>query len=309
VARLAHGFADDVVGAMALAWPKDKPLVVVPAMNHQMLNAPVTQENLSRLGRHGFMVTPTQNGSLACGEEGEGRMLEPEQILAWIFNSREPRGRVLITGGATREPIDGIRFLSNVSTGQTAAALCEELGARGWQVTHLHGEGAAQPARATERIVFSSFTDLDEKLRRELGAHDYRAVIHCAAVSDYSVVDARPDVKLSSENNLHLELKRNFKILPRLREYARDKKLVVIGFKLTLGQTPDATRAAAHAILDASVDAVVANDWRQVNGNRERHPGRLVCRNGETPFENLASLSEHLHQMILNQGVEHDSLS
>src|SRR4051812_6287817 len=112
LARLAGGFADDLVSAMTLAWPGDKPYFIFPAMNHQMLQAPVTQVNLQTLMSRGFRVAPTQSGSLACGEDGPGRMLEAEEILRRI--RVKPLGEVLITGGATREPIDGIRFISNV---------------------------------------------------------------------------------------------------------------------------------------------------------------------------------------------------
>lgn len=305
IARLAAGLSDDLVSALALAWPTDKPFTIIPAMNHQMLAAPVTQENLARLAQRGFNIAPTQSGALACGEVGEGRMLEAEQVIALLF--RTALGRVLITGGATREPIDGIRFLSNVSTGQTAATLASALGDLGWQVTYLHGAGAITPPRVACTQNFSSFQDLNEKLRAELAHHDYAGIIHCAAVSDYSVNDARPDVKLSSEQDLHISLTRNFKILPRLKEYSRNKATTVVGFKLTLGEGEETMLAAARQALGLTVDAVVANDWQAVTADRRRHPGFLLRKDSLEKFTDLNSLSGLLHSLFL--GGDHDSLS
>jgi phosphopantothenoylcysteine decarboxylase / phosphopantothenate---cysteine ligase len=306
IAKLAHGFSEDLLSAMALAWPADKKFFVFPAMNQQMLQASVTQENLKRLEQRGFTVAPTQSGSLACGEEGPGRLLEVEEILARV--ALKPLGRILVTGGATREPIDGIRFISNVSTGQTAAAISDELTNQGWKVTYLHGVGAKQPQNAHAK-GFESFADLNHQMHRELSGEEYAAVIHCAAVSDYSVDSAQPKIKLKTGADLQLKLHPNFKILPRLREYSRNKNIRVIGFKLVLAEDSDHSVKAARKLLAPTVDAVVANEWKAVNGDRSRHPGSLVTA-GSTPreFENLRDLSSLLHSFI-QKGVAHDSLS
>lgn len=307
LARLAHGFADDLVSAMALAWPREKDFWIFPAMNSQMLAASATQENLATLSQHGFRVAPTQSGSLACGETGPGRLLEPEEILAHL-SSPAAKGKILITGGATREPIDGVRFISNVSTGQTAATLCDLYRRRGWEVTYVHGVGANLPSSAVHRIEFESFTDLDEKLKQVLRAQDYSAVIHCAAVSDFSVKDAQPERKLSSSSELLVEFKRNFKILPRLKEYSLNKNAKIIGFKLTLNADENETLAAARALLSPAVDAVVANDWMQVRADRRQHPGYLVSQESVLRFQDLGELTESLAK-VLEMGGTNDSLS
>lgn len=319
VARLSHGLADDIVSALALAWPNEKPFFIFPAMNTQMLASEATQENLQRLTRRGFRVQETGAGSLACGEVGEGRLLEPDEILKRL----EPRARgsVLITSGATREPIDGIRYISNVSTGWTGARLADLLSAQGFQVTALVGEGAVQPTGA-ETISFSSFRDLDEKLREQLGRKDFLSVIHCAAVSDFSVeslIEANSNVsadgndslrkkissggelaqkKISSGGEITLQLKPNFKILPRLKEYSRRKDIKVIGFKLTLNDEKEKMAALARAQLGLTVDAVVANDWSHVTADRSRHPGQLIFSNHAIDFTTLNELSQHLSTFL-----------
>jgi phosphopantothenoylcysteine decarboxylase/phosphopantothenate--cysteine ligase len=297
IARLAAGMSDDLVSATLLAWPSGKPLHIFPAMNHQMWSAAVTQENLSKLAERGMTVAPTQNGSLACGEEGFGRMLEVDDIIQRVLTP--PLGKILITGGATREPIDGIRFISNVSSGRTAASLAQNLENRGWQVTYLSGEGAAQAQNVQRSVTFSSFSDLDEQLRRELGAEDYSAIIHCAAVSDYSIAAPSMHAKLATREELTLKLKANFKILPRLREYSRNKKIQVIGFKLTHNASEQETLAAAHSLLGANVDLIVANDWSQVSARPDRHPCWVVdLMNSPESHVTLDTLSDSLDQRL-----------
>jgi phosphopantothenoylcysteine decarboxylase / phosphopantothenate---cysteine ligase len=306
VAKFASGQGDDLVSALFLAWPKGKTFHIFPAMNVEMLSNPATQENLSTLAARGFVVHGTSAGSLACGEEGNGRLLEPEKILELL---RVPsKGRVLITSGATRESIDGIRFLSNVSTGQTGAELADRLSARGWDVTYVHGTGARLPSGRAERVPYSDFASLDQTLRAQLASFEFDGVIHAAAVSDYSVGQvngAAPERagKLSSEGELTLSLKRNHKILPLLKEYSKNKNVAIIGFKLTLNQEEARTVDIARALIGANVDAVVANDWSKVDRDRSRHPGRLVSADanaagGDQPFADLSELAELLDSRI-----------
>jgi phosphopantothenoylcysteine decarboxylase/phosphopantothenate--cysteine ligase len=293
---------------MTLAWPIEKPFHIFPAMNTQMLRAAPTQTNLELLRSRGFKVAPTEPGNLACGENGEGRLLEPERILQFL-NPQPPKklGRVLITAGATREPIDGIRFISNVSTGQTGAELATELSQRGWQVTYLAGQGAQRPARVSHALGFNDFADLERKLKTELDQRDYSAVIHCAAVSDFSLENAERHLKLSSGEPLQLDLKPNPKLLPRLKQFSRHKNLRVVGFKLTLNSEDQHTRSRARDLLGPNVDAVVANDWSQVDGDRSRHPGHLLTTSGESRFETVTQLANLLHQFLLQSAPQEKS--
>ncbi len=317
VAKLAHGMADDLACALALGWPKGKPFHVFPAMNTEMLSNAATQANLRVLSERGFRVHGTQSGNLACGEEGAGRLLEPERILELL--KTPARGKILITSGATREPIDGIRFISNVSTGQTGATLADRLSASGWDVTYLHGEGAMRPKSPVNVRAFGDFQSLDEALREELQKNSYRAVVHAAAVSDYGidkVNGASPregaklaNVKLSSEDGLAIELKKNHKILPRLKEYSKNKEIKVIGFKLTLNSDEDETARIARELLKGGVDAVVANDWSKVRADRAKHPGELVTARARLGFTDLDELARELHILIANKELNHGSLS
>ena len=323
IAQMALGLTSDVVSATLLAWPQGKPLFVFPAMNLAMLSAQATQRHLQTLRERGVQVALTGSGALACGETGEGRLLEPDEILAMITQGSPLKQKILITGGATRESIDGIRFISNVSTGRTAAELCDRLSTLGWNVTYLHGQQARQPGSSVYKLNFSDFNSLNQQLRDELSRESYHAVIHCAAVSDFAVATvngAAPgsSEKLKSGGELALMLKPTVKILPNLKEYSRDKNIRVVGFKLTLNATEEEQTRAASAILGGGVDAVVGNDWAQVSGgvdavagtlrsqvggDRSRHPGFVLANGMRREFDTVEQLA-----LILNHFFTKDAL-
>jgi phosphopantothenoylcysteine decarboxylase/phosphopantothenate--cysteine ligase len=302
IAKLAHGLADDLVSALSLAWPRNKAYTVFPAMNSVMFSSPATQENLRLLSTRGFRISSTGHGNLACGEVGLGRLLEPEEIIRQLF--APPKGKILITSGATREPIDGIRFVSNVSSGQTGATLADAFLHQGWQVTYLHGAAAVQPKQKVQAVEFSDAMDLEAKLQAHLSRDRYEAVIHCAAVSDYSVVGADPYKKISSAEDLTVTFKRNAKILPNIKAFSANPSIKVIGFKLTLNQSESEMMKRASALLGPTVDAVVANDWSQVNADRSRHPGHLLSRTQAVAFQTLDELS-----LKLDEEVNHGPMS
>ncbi len=315
LARFANGIADDAVTTLWQAtWARQAPQFIVPAMNTHMWNYPATQANVERLRQWGVHVLPTDSGELACGEQGAGRMLEPEAIQAHIEAilgedaNRErapgvpevagipPAGpgelrttrsaRVLVTGGGTREPIDAVRYIGNQSTGRTSARLADALQERGFEVTWLGGAGAVEPGHADlRRERFVSFQDLAASLERLLGDEDFDAVIHAAAVSDFSV--ARPGAgdppvgKLSSGQALELRLEPNPKLLDRLRDWSRNPDSKIVGFKLTVGAGPDERRAAVGRQFEqGQSDWVVHNDAEELSA--ARHPFTLYAPTGET---------------------------
>jgi phosphopantothenoylcysteine decarboxylase/phosphopantothenate--cysteine ligase len=168
---------------------------------------------------------------------------------------------ILITAGATREPIDAVRFLSNVSTGRTGALLADALAAQGHWVTLLHGAAAQRPARVSETETFTSTADLQAALRRRLGTGAYDAVIHCAAVSDYKPDTSHAGKMSSYAAELTLRLVPTPKLLPDLKAYAAPHPLKVIGFKLTAGaDAPSRAAAVAKLFAAGTVDAVIHND-------------------------------------------------
>lgn len=200
--------------------------------------------------------------------------------------------KVLLTSGGTREPLDAARFITNLSTGATGAALADALAARGCGVLCLCAAAGKKPAGAGIRLQeFSTFADLDAALRAALAAEAFDAVIHLAAVSDYSPAlieaDGRefppgPEAKLdSSAPELRVTFRRNFKILDRIKGYAaaggRPGPLLV-GFKLTAGAGPEKIAAKVRAL--AAADLVVHNDLAEMKKAHVFHLYRDGARAG-----------------------------
>lgn len=197
---------------------------------------------------------------------------------------------ILITSGGTEEPIDGVRYITNFSSGRTGAALAEELSALGAQVTLLHGHRASLPDIDINKESFTSFKDLNGKLETRLAGGDYDVVIHLAAVSDFSVdyletgsgekLEPSNEGKLSSDHNLTIHLRRNFKILDRLKDYSGSAhKIIVVGFKLTDTDSPELMETAAQNLLKSGkVDFVVQNNLRDIQD--EKHPARIYSSDG-----------------------------
>lgn len=287
VNKLAAGIGDDLVSTLFLAHRFDKPFLVAPAMNAAMRAHPATVAALQRLQAWGMTVLDGDAGALACGETGEGRLIEPDALHAAIVAAlpRAPtaasRGKLLITAGGTREPVDAVRAITNLSTGGTGTALARALSTAGFDVTLLLAAGSVQDTVGIARVErFGSFADLDAALRTELADPDYHAVIHAAAVSDYSVVDADATRKQPSDAaEWTLHLRRNPKLVDGLRGIATNPALQVVAFKLTAQADAAQAQQAVQRLLQRSgADWVVHNDLAQMTA--DRHPFTLVSRDG-----------------------------
>lgn len=312
--KLSAGIADDAVSTIwQAAYGQGKPMVIVPAMNTRMWRYPATQESVARLRQWGVHVLPVGKGELACGEQGEGRMLEPLEILKTVerllaFDRQVSGKRILVTAGGTRERIDSVRYIGNMSSGRTASRLADELTNAGHEVTWLGARDAIRPQKVHSMEQFYSFDDLAIQLNKLLSASDYDAVVHAAAVSDFNVASVltenggsldRTEGKLSSRSDLLLRLKPNPKLLDRLRTWSKNSDLHVIGFKLT--DTDDAQQRIAaikKQFEDSKVDAVVHNDLSEISQKAhtfclhtlEQEP--VYCEDSEALAESLNTLME-----------------
>lgn len=192
---------------------------------------------------------------------------------------------LLITAGATCEPIDDVRFISNVSTGKTGAKLADLLAAAGHTVVLLRGAAAAHASAVSAEEEFTSTDDLTARLQRRLASGTLHAVIMAAAVSDFRVVGATTGKLSSDVATRTLELARNPKILPRLKSFS-PQPLRVIGFKLTSGADDIARHAAVAAQFAAGgVDAIVHNDLADIRAaSRAQHPFAIYRSIGQAPL-------------------------
>lgn len=207
--------------------------------------------------------------------------------------------KALITYGPTRERIDGIRFLTNGSSGKTGAFLVHYLAENGWEVHAIKAQELDIPSYATSVYEFCDFQDLHRAIQNLLAEKKFDAVIHLAAVSDFSIKDViidgkriKPPIqgKLDSQKTVQIKLKPNVRILEKIKDYAKQKSPLVMGFKLTNGKSKlelekDVFRLSTHP----RIDFVVHNDFSRINGLDE-HPfsiyqGKTVVANGATKLD------------------------
>src|SRR5204863_5007453 len=193
LAKLANGLADNVLTQTALAF--DGPLVAAPAMNPRMCANRATRENVARLRERGVVLVGPDEGEMAEGEWGIGRMSEPDQILERLESVLARRDqlagkRVLVSAGGTREPLDSVRFLGNRSSGRMGVALAEEARLRGAEVTLVASNVVVPPPGKIELIAAPTAADLE---REVLARADADVVVMAAAVADYRPSEARTD--------------------------------------------------------------------------------------------------------------------
>jgi phosphopantothenoylcysteine decarboxylase/phosphopantothenate--cysteine ligase len=180
------------------------------------------------------------------------------------------KARVVVTSGATREPIDSVRFISNVSSGRTGAMISEALAARGFHVTQVAGVDSVQANGVARRETFTDHASLDTALRRLARDSDCAAVIHAAAVGDFAVADPQPGTKIASGAELSVRLQPTYKIIDRIMGYAGNPDLILVGFKLT--HEPDAgaqARAARELLKRSRARYVVQNDVSTLADGKE----------------------------------------
>lgn len=230
LARLAHGFADDLLSTLCLA--TDRPIAIAPAMNRLMWANPATQQNVQTLRTRGVSVFGPGSGSQACGETGDGRMWEPLQIREAVAALLQAPGaplsgvNVVLTAGPTREPIDPVRFITNRSSGKMGYALAEALAQLGAEVTLVSGPTALAAPTQVRRVDVQTAAQMLDAVRE----HSTRAqiLIGAAAVADYRVGSvAEQKIKKHGET-LDLALVKNPDILSELRQTYPD--LFIVGF-------------------------------------------------------------------------------
>ncbi|MDB6093921.1 MAG: coaBC [Verrucomicrobia bacterium] len=300
--RLAAGLADDLLGASFLAHDRSKPWLVAPAMNPAMWGHPATKAAVATLQGWGVEFIPIGAGRTACGESGEGRLADPVDILRHIearLARPANRQRILVTSGATAEPIDAMRVLSNISTGQTGAGLASYLANAGHDVVLLRARGSATAEAPCREETFFTFGELASALERLLVEENFDAVIHAAAVSDFAVESVEVNgvaqdlrrAKLDSRGTPVLRLRQNPKLVERLRALSRNPAVLLVAFKLTREAAPPAVATAVSDLFARSgADLVVHNDLA-ARVDAEIFPADIFHRDGQ-PAEHCATRGE-----------------
>jgi phosphopantothenoylcysteine decarboxylase/phosphopantothenate--cysteine ligase len=285
IAKLAHGLADDLLSTLCLA--RDCPLLVAPTMNVHMWNHPATQRNVAQLKTDGVEILGPGSGGQACGEVGDGRMIEPEEILAALIAWAQPKllagKRVLLTAGPTFEAIDPVRGITNLSSGKMGFALAQACAEAGAAVTLVAGPSTLPTPTGVARIAVRSAADMAAAVDSAVASVD--VFIAVAAVADYAPAEARTTKLKKSEQPLPLVLKPTPDILAAVA--ARPKPPFCVGFA---AETDDVNVNAEAKRRRKKVPLLIANRAQDAFG-RDENEVTLLDDSGAHPLPKMAKLT------------------
>ncbi len=255
IAKLALGIADDLLTATLLEY--DGPLVIAPAMHTGMWTAPATQANVATLSSRGAVFVGPVEGALAHGDEGVGRMSEPQDIAHAVASSVRPRDldgvRVLVTAGPTHEPIDPVRFIGNRSSGRMGIAIAEEASHRGASVTLVLGPGTVSARSVADVVRVETAEEMRSAVIERSAAAD--VIVMAAAVADFRPKTVATSKLKKDAGTPEIVLESTPDILAELGE-RRGAGQVLVGFA---AETDDAEAAGAAKLRRKHLDLLVAN--------------------------------------------------
>jgi phosphopantothenoylcysteine decarboxylase/phosphopantothenate--cysteine ligase len=259
IAKIANGYADDLASCAVLA--ADKKIIIAPAMNEKMLENSQTQKNLENLSKAGISILEPALDTLACGEFGVGKMCDPLEILAKIedffLNQNKLKGKkILITGGATFEPIDSVRFIGNHSSGKQAISLIKILSEMGAEITFVSANISGKIPLEEAKIIRVKTTDeMFLEVKNKIAEND--VFIGCAAVSDYKIKNPfSSKIKKENQENLNLELVQNVDILEFVGN-SKDRPSIVVGF---CAESENLVEYGKTKLRKKNLDLIIAND-------------------------------------------------
>ena len=311
LAKMANGIADDFLTSTYLACTA--PVMVAPAMNSTMWHHPATQRNIKKLAEAGVHLLEPDEGEMACGTIGPGRLSAPERIvekaLTILFAQADKSQseqkdlsaeRILITAGATREPIDPVRFISNRSSGRMGFALAAAARRRGANVTVVAGLTSVAPPLDVAVVQVTSAEEMLAAVREEIG--DATTFIAAAAVADYRA-KSRADSKIKKlKEEIILELVRTPDVLGEVSR-SRSENQLIIGFA---AETDDLLRNATEKLNRKSLDMIVANEVsRNDSGfDSDKNEVTILVRDGEAPIQIPLASKFDIANRILDEVIK-----
>ncbi len=258
IAKMAGGHADDLASTLLMA--TDKRVLIAPAMNVRMWNHAANQRNIATLGNDGILSVGPNDGDMACGEFGPGRMAEPLEIVAAVENALQngplKERHILVTSGPTHEPIDPVRYIANQSSGAQGAALARALSGLGASVTFVTGPADVAPPAGVKVVKVQTARDMLAAVKAALPAD---AAVFAAAVGDWHVAAPEPQkIQKDRKGGLpKLDLVENPDILATVSAMKKRRPQLVIGFA---AETHDVLANAATKLKRKRCDWIVAND-------------------------------------------------
>ena len=260
IGKIANGIADDMLTTTIMACKCKK--IIVPAMNTNMYENPIVQENMDKLARHGYEIVEADEGRLACGAVGKGKMPSPEVLFEYIEREcryeKDMKGlKVLVTAGATQEQIDPVRYITNHSTGKMGYAIAYDAMLRGAEVTLVSGKTSLQKPPFVNTIDVLSANDMFLAVKDNFENADI--VVKSAAVADFTPVStAEEKIKKSNTDFGEIKLKRTEDIIGYLGEHKR-KGQFICGFSM---ETENMLENSRKKLTKKNMDMIVANNLK-----------------------------------------------
>lgn len=305
IGKMAHGIADDLLSTVALA--NTAPVLIVPAMNSNMFENPIVQDNIKKLQSYGYHVQEPESGMLACGAEGKGRLPAVEKIYDRIMDLLTARDdmagkRVLVNAGSTCEDIDPVRFIGNRGTGRMGYAIAREACKRGADVILVSGKTNLETPANVKHVEVWSSQDMCEVMLKYQPVCD--VIIGAAAVGDFRLAEvAEQKIKKNDEGpqSVMLELVGTTDILKEMGKHKQASQIMV-GFA---AETENLLENARKKLKSKNLDFIVANDVTLEGAGfaAETNVVTLISREGEvTSLPKM--MKEEVAAVILDRVVE-----
>ena len=257
IGKIANGIADDMLTTTVMACKCKK--IISPAMNTQMFENPIVQDNLKKLEHYGYEVIQPAVGLLACKDVGAGKMPEPETLLEYILREvayeKDLKGKkILVTAGPTQEPIDPVRYLTNHSSGKMGYAIAKVCSMRGADVTLVSGKTAIKPPLFVNVVPVTTARDMYEAVTSRFDQQDI--VIKAAAVADYRPKTISDQKVKKADGELSIEMERTDDILKYLGEHKREDQFLC-GFSM---ETEHMLENSRKKLEKKNLDMIVATN-------------------------------------------------
>lgn len=257
IGKIANGIADDMLTTTVMACKCKK--IISPAMNTQMFENPIVQDNLKKLEHYGYEVIQPAVGLLACKDVGAGKMPEPETLLEYILREvayeKDLKGKkILVTAGPTQEPIDPVRYLTNHSSGKMGYAIAKVCSMRGADVTLVSGKTAIKPPLFVDVVPVTTARDMYEAVTSRFDQQNI--VIKAAAVADYRPKTISDQKVKKADGELSIEMERTDDILKYLGEHKREDQFLC-GFSM---ETEHMLENSRKKLEKKNLDMIVANN-------------------------------------------------
>lgn len=302
IGKIANGIADDMLTTTFMACKKKK--ILAPAMNTNMYENPIVQDNIRKLKSYGMEIIEPATGYLACGATGSGKLPDEKILLEYILREvayeKDLSGKtVLVTAGPTREAIDPVRFISNHSTGKMGYAIARAASLRGARVILVSGPVSIEPPLFVELVPVVSAEDMYNAVMKYRDEADI--IIKSAAVADYTPVTSSSEKIKKQSGDMRIELKRTRDILKELGQSRRENQFIC-GFAM---ETENLIENAVKKLESKNVDMILANSLKTEGAGfgTDTNVVTLIKKDGKTELPLMSKID--VAMKILDEAVNH----